>query len=229
MTSTTTSRARLGTVYGTLLNFKQEFACFAPQMDQAPYRSAPKAPVLYVKTANTCNHHGGDVPLPAHVPKIEVGATIAMVFGHEADINRTLFATKTIAYWVLMNDFSIPHASYFRPPVKFKCLDGFLGIGAKRVSAQALGDAARVRLEVRINGALKQTVDFSQLIRNAETLARDVHEFMSLGEGDALMLGLDCLADGARPLAQVGDTVEISSPSHPLLGVLTNSLVAEAL
>lgn len=229
MTVTTTRPARLGTVYGTLLNFKREFACFAPQMGQLPYRAAPKAPVLYVKTANTWNPHGGHVALPANVPQIEVGATFAMVFGPEADVNKSLLATKTIAYWVLMNDFSIPHASYFRPPVKFKCLDGFLGIGAQRVSAEVLGDAAGVTLEVRINGALKQTVDFSQLIRNAETLARDVSEFMSLREGDALMLGLDCLPDGIRPLAQVGDTVGISSPTHAALGVLSNTVIAESL
>jgi 5-oxopent-3-ene-1,2,5-tricarboxylate decarboxylase / 2-hydroxyhepta-2,4-diene-1,7-dioate isomerase len=229
MTLTTYSPARLGTVYGTLLNFKREFAWFAPQMEQAPYRAAPKAPVLYVKTANTFNDHGGDVPVPARVPQIEVGATLAMVFGPKADVDRTLLATKTVAYWVLMNDFSIPHASYFRPPVKFKCLDGFLGIGAQRVPAEVLGDAAGVRLEMRINGVLKQTVDFSHLIRNAETLARDVREFMTLREGDALMLGLDCLPGGGRPLAQVGDTVEISSPNHAALGVLSNTLKAESV
>ena len=39
-------------------------------------------------------------------------------------------APRRVAGYVLMNDLSLPHASYFRPPVKFKCLDGFLGIGA---------------------------------------------------------------------------------------------------
>ena len=43
------------------------------------------------------------------------------------------------------------------------------------------------------------------------------------------MLGLDCLPDGTRPLAQVGDTVEISSPTHAALGVLSNTLIAESL
>ena len=66
------------------------------------------------------------------------------------------------------------------------------------------------------------------MIRDAKTLVRDVREFMSLREGDVLMLGLDCLAGGGRPLAQVGDTVDIHSPGHPQLGVLSNSLVAEA-
>ena len=62
-----------------------------------------------------------------------------------------------------MNDLSMPHASFFRPPVKFKCLDGFLGIGGTLRDAQKKPAIRReFRLEVRINGELKQTVDFSQ-------------------------------------------------------------------
>jgi 5-oxopent-3-ene-1,2,5-tricarboxylate decarboxylase/2-hydroxyhepta-2,4-diene-1,7-dioate isomerase len=217
-----------GTVYGTLLNFRREFECFAPQMTQAPYKAPPQAPVLYVKTANTFSASGSPVPVPAHVPQVEVGATLAMVLC-PAVFNGSLPAAQSrIAHWVLMNDFSVPHASYFRPPVKFKCLDGFLGIGAGIVTAEALGDPGRVKLEVRINGELKQTVDFSQLVRDATTLANDVSGFISFREGDALMLGLDCLAGGGRPLARVGDHVEIRSPSHPGLGVLSNKLIAEA-
>ena len=39
-----------GTVYGTLLNFRGEWEAWAPQMNEAPYKAPPKAPVLYVKT-----------------------------------------------------------------------------------------------------------------------------------------------------------------------------------
>jgi 5-oxopent-3-ene-1,2,5-tricarboxylate decarboxylase / 2-hydroxyhepta-2,4-diene-1,7-dioate isomerase len=42
-----------GTVYGSLLNFRAEVEALAPQMTQPPYKAPPKAPVLYVKTANT--------------------------------------------------------------------------------------------------------------------------------------------------------------------------------
>jgi 5-oxopent-3-ene-1,2,5-tricarboxylate decarboxylase/2-hydroxyhepta-2,4-diene-1,7-dioate isomerase len=62
---------------------------------------------------------------------------------------------------VLLNDLSIPHDSYYRPPVKFKCLDGFLGIGPRCVPLAEVGDINALTLEVRINGELRQTVDFS--------------------------------------------------------------------
>ncbi|MEN9538235.1 MAG: hypothetical protein RLZZ126_470 [Pseudomonadota bacterium] len=216
-----------GTVYGTLLNFQREWDVHAPQMVAAPYQAPPRAPVLYVKTANTLSVDGC-VPVPSQVPQVEVGATICMIFGEIPDNPKTDIAPETIACWRLMNDLSIPHASYFRPPVKFKCLDGFLGVGAQQVPVTELGDPAGVKLEVRINGQLAQTVDFAQLRRPAGALVRDVREFMALQSGDALMLGLDCLPGGGRPLARVGDVVQISSPTHPALGLLTNTLVEAA-
>lgn len=209
-----------GTVYGTLLNFKDEVAALASQMTQPPYNAPPQAPVLYVKTANTWSFQSDSVPVPKQLAQVEVGATVAMVIGQ---------TPQSIAGYVLLNDFSVPHASFFRPPVKFKCLDGFLGVGAALVLPEVAGNPAHFKLEVRINGQLKQVLDFSKLVRSAPTLLADVNDFMTLQPGDVLMLGCDCLPGGGRPLAQVGDRVEISSPDRPEMGVLSNTLVQEAL
>ncbi len=199
-----------GTVYGTLLNFRGEIDAMAPQMSQPPYQAAPKAPVLYVKTANSWSASGASIPVPARVPKVEVGATIAMVMGEAGQV----------AGYVLMNDLSIPHASFFRPPVRYKCLDGFLGIGAQAVPADRAGDPASFTLEVRINGEVRQNVNFANLVRSASQLLADVGEFMTLRAGDVLMLGCDV----GRPLAKVGDRIELSAPGF---ATLSNTLVAE--
>lgn len=209
-----TSFLPLRTVYGTLLNFRAEMAALASQMNAPPYKAPPQAPVLYVKPANTWSADGASIPVPASVPQVEIGATIAMVMKQPGEV----------AGYVLMNDLSVPHASFFRPPVKFKCLDGFLGVGSQMLRADEAGDTAQLRLEVRVNGTLVQSVDFSQLVRSAPQLLADVSEFMTLGAGDALMLGCDVLQDGKRPLASVGDRIEISAAG---LGTLTQTLVAE--
>ena len=206
-----------GTVYGTLLNFKAELAAMQPQMNQPPYKAPPQAPVLYIKPANTWSANGASIAVPARVPEVEIGATIAMVIsGEPSKQNR----------FVLMNDLSIPHSSFFRPPVKFKCLDGFLGIGSQMIETDKPQD---FKLEVRVNGNLVQSLDFSQLVRPAAQLFADVSGFMTLHEGDVLMLGCDCLSSGKRPIATVGDVIAISSPSHLALGMLSNTLVAEAV
>ncbi len=200
-----------GTVYGTLLNFRAEVEALAPQMTQPPYKAPPKAPVLYVKTANTWSPHGSAITVPAAVPEVEVGASIGMVVGAEGDIEG----------FVLLNDLSIPHASFFRPPVKFKCVDGFLGVGPALRDAQDVADPAAFRVEVRINGELKQSIDFSQLVRPARQLLADVGEFMTLAHGDVLMLG----CGPGRPLARAGDRIDISAPGFE---TLSHTLVKEA-
>ncbi len=203
--------AARATVYGTLLNFRGELEALGVKMNEVPYKAPPTAPVLYVKPANTWSENGAAISVPARVVEVEVGATVAMVMKSGIEV----------AGYVLMNDLSIPHESFFRPPVKFKCLDGFLGIGEHVRSPEQAGDPAAFELEVRINGELKQTVRFAQLVRPARQLLADVSEFMTLGPGDVLMLGCDV----GRPRAHVGDRIDISMPAF---GTLTNTLVAEA-
>jgi 5-oxopent-3-ene-1,2,5-tricarboxylate decarboxylase / 2-hydroxyhepta-2,4-diene-1,7-dioate isomerase len=200
----------MGTVYGTLLNFRGELQAWAPKMSEPPYKTPPQAPVLYIKPANTWSADGAAITVPAQVAEVEVGATIGLV----------MKAPGEVAGYVLMNDLSVPHASYFRPPVKFKCLDGFLGVGGTLLPAGVTVDPSRFVLEVRINGELKQTVAFKDLVRDARQLLAAVSEFMTLGAGDVLMLGLDA----GRPLARAGDQIEIRADG---LGSLSNTLVAE--
>ena len=227
-----------GTVYGTLLNFRHERAVWAARMSEPPYQAPPRTPVLYIKTANTFSPSGATIALPASVPEVEVGASVGLVIGElmpdqgKVLVDRPSEATNSgviagvpVAGLVLLDDLSLPHASYYRPPVKFKCLDGFLGVGAECVPLATDGDPAALVLEVRINGEHRQSVDFSGLVRDAATLLADVSAFMTLQPGDVLMLGTDCLPDGTRPRARAGDRIEISAPG---LGSLVNTLTQEA-
>ena len=203
-----------GTVYGALLNFQQEWQLRAPQMPEAPYKGAPKAPVLFIKTANTFTPSSGRIAIPASVAEVDIGANLAWIFGASA---------QPVAC-VLVNDVSIPHESYYRPPVKFKCVDGFLGVGAKALGiAQVKTDS--VVLTVKVNGKEVQRVNYADTVRKSQTLLSDISEFMTFQAGDMLLLGSDCLPDGKRPRAKVGDVVEISAEGF---GVLVNTFVGGA-
>jgi 5-oxopent-3-ene-1,2,5-tricarboxylate decarboxylase/2-hydroxyhepta-2,4-diene-1,7-dioate isomerase len=199
-----------GTVYGTLVNFRGELEWLGDRMNQPPYLAPPQAPVLYVKPANTWSASGADITLPAGVPEVEIGASVAMVMA----------SAREVAGYVLVNDLSVPHDNFYRPPVKSKCIDGFLGLGDRLRPRNEAGDPAVFVLRVSINGELKQTVRFAQLVRPAERLLADVSEFMTLAPGDLLLLGCDT----GRPRARAGDRIEISMPA---LGTLTNTLIAE--
>ncbi len=195
-----------GTVYGALLNFQQEWNLRAPQMPEAPHKGAPKAPVLFIKTANTFTASGGSIAIPSALADVDIGANLAWVFGADA---------KPVAC-VLVNDVSIPHESYYRPPVKFKCVDGFMGVGAKALDISKVKTDAVV-LTVKVNGKEVQRVNYADTVRKSQTLLTDIAEFMTFQEGDVLLLGSDCLPDGKRPRAKVGDVVEISADGFDTL------------
>ena len=198
-----------GTVYGTLLNFRREWDLWAPRMTQDPHKAAPNAPILYVKSANTFNPAGQDLLLQDGVTEVDIGATLGLVIGGDGQV----------AGAVLMCDWSVPHASYYRPPVKFRCRDGFLALPQQVTDGLVADEWAALQIDVRRNDELVQTVDLRGLMRNLPTLLVDVGEFMTLQSGDVLMVGTDCLADGSRPRAKAGYRMEISAPGFSSLSV----------
>ncbi len=197
-----------GTVYGTLLNFRREWDMWSPRMAQDPHKAPPKAPVLYVKSTNTFCPAGQDLLLQDGVNEVDIGATLGLVMGAQAQVVGA----------ALLNDWSVPHTSYYRPPVKFRCRDGFLGL-PQQITPGQVQDWATLQIAVRRNGELVQSVDLHQLMRDVPKLLADVGEFMTLQPGDVLMVGTDCLADGTRPRARAGDQVEISA--HGFASVVT--------
>ena len=223
-----------GTVYGPLLNLRREWDLWATRMAEAPYKAAPQAPVLYVKTANTFAPQGAATAVPAPV---WLGPTLGLVVGGfeqnqppalgstaPAATKSIVIGGVSISACVLANDLSLPHDSYYRPAIRFRNRDGFLVCGAQPVPAAQV-DLATLKIEAHLNGALVQTLDLATLVRDAATLLADVNAFMTLQPGDVLLLGTDCLADGSRPLAQAGDRVEIRAPGF---ATLSHTLVAEA-
>lgn len=213
-----------GTVFGTLLNSRAELQALGDQAVRPPYQSPPRAPVLYIKTANTWSASGAAISLPAQVSQVEVGASVALVMGPTRFDIPGVASAPSVAGFVLVNDLSVPHASFFRPPVRFRCLDGFLGIGPCCVSPADVGDPDRLVLEVHINGELRQTVHYADAVRDAATLLNDVSSFMTLRRGDLLMLG----CGAGRPLAGAGDRIAIHVPGLAAFGTLDNTLVASA-
>lgn len=203
-----------GTVYGTLLNFRREHALWAPRMHEAPYKAPPAAPVLYIKTANTFTRSGIAIALPPGVREVEVAASLGLVAGEGGRVGGA----------VLFNDVAIPHQSYYRPPVKFRCVDGFLGLGDAVRPVPDLGELAALVLELRVDGVMRQRTALADLVRDAATLWADVNAFQSMRPGDVLMVGTDCLEDGSRPRVKAGDSVEITATGF---APLVNHFVGE--
>lgn len=218
------SPPRRGTVYGTLLNHHDALAALGAAVHEPPYKAPPKAPVLYIKPRNTWIGPGDAIVVPVGVDALEIGATLGLVIGDAACGVSEAQALSFVAGCVIVNDVSVPHASYYRPSLRFKARDTFCPIG-EFVARDAIGslDAlASLRISVAIDGAIVHRASTAGLIRPAARLLAEVSAFMTLAPGDVLMVGV---AAGA-PRARAGQRVTITIDG---LGRLDNPLVAEGV
>lgn len=210
-----------GTVYGTLLNHRDALAALGEQVNAAPYKAPPKAPILYIKPRNTLVGHRVPVPVPAGALELEMGATLGVVMGRTASRVAAADALTCVAGYTVVNDISVPHASVYRPSMRFKCRDGFCPMGPAIVARALVPAPDALDITVAIDGHTVQRSSTAGLVRPVAQLIADVSEFMTLFPGDVLMVGVAANA----PRARAGQTVTITIHG---VGQLQNTLVAEA-
>jgi 5-oxopent-3-ene-1,2,5-tricarboxylate decarboxylase / 2-hydroxyhepta-2,4-diene-1,7-dioate isomerase len=209
-----------GTVYGTLLNHRDALAALGDQVHAAPYKAPPSAPILYIKPRNTVVGHRVPVVVPADAPELEIGATLGIVIGRTASRVAEGQALDFVAGYTVVNDISVPHASLYRPSMRFKCRDGFCPMGPAVVARAWVPDPDALSIAVAIDGQTVQRGSTAGLIRPVARLIADVSEFMTLFPGDVLMVGV---AAGA-PRARAGQRVTITIHG---VGQLETPLVAQ--
>lgn len=210
-----------GIVYGVLLNHRSALDALGNLVNDAPYRGAPRAPVLYIKPRNTLAVSGSPVRVPPEAPELEVGACLGLVLARAAARLAEGDALEYVAGYLIVNDVSVPHASYYRPSIRHKARDGFCPLGPRVVPRAALADPGAVTLRVFIDGVLRQSASTADLLRPAAQLLAEVSEFMTLAAGDVLALGAAFPAPRVRP-GQVA-RIEIDG-----IGCLENPFVGDA-
>lgn len=210
----------IGTVYGTLLNFKGELEVMKEQMNQSPYNSPPQGPILYIKPKNTYTSFAQPIPLPQNTEQLSVGAALGIVIGKTATRIKKEEAWNYIEGFTIVNDISIPHESYYRPAIRFKACDGFCPIGPWIITASSVKNPNDLRIRVLINQKIVQENTTANLVRPIEKLLADVTDFMTLQAGDILLAGIPEQA----PLAKEGDHIRIEIDQ---IGYLENKIVLE--
>jgi 5-oxopent-3-ene-1,2,5-tricarboxylate decarboxylase/2-hydroxyhepta-2,4-diene-1,7-dioate isomerase len=207
-----------GAVYGTLLNHRSALAELGSKAAQPPYGAPPRAPVLYIKPRNTLAASGDAVEIPAGMSELEVGPCLGLVIGRTACRVTEEGAFHHVAGYLIVNDVSVPHDTFYRPSIRFKARDGFCPLGPAVVPRDAVVDPDALILRTYVDGVLAQTASTADLVRSAARLLADVTEFMTLIPGDVLALGVAWPA----PLVRAGQCVDIVADA---LGTLSNEFV----
>ena len=197
-------------VYGVILNDRTSLNALG-NLDDAPYKGAPRAPVLYIKPATTRVPTGSVVHLPPGAHSVEVSATIGLVMGQDATRRTPTDALQAVSGLVLVADLSLPHSSYYRPAIREKCFDGALPHSdvVPLVDVNVLADTSTVDLVTEIDGKVVQSRSLNDLIRTPANLLAEVSAFMTLRKGDVLLLGVTYRAPEATP-GKTGSKVRIS-------------------
>ena len=209
------------TVYGTLLNHREALTALGDQVHLPPYEAPPIAPILYIKPRNTWAQSGDAVVVPADGPALQMGATLGVVIGYTACKVSAANALNHVAGYVVMNDISVPHDSFYRPSMRFKCRDGFCPMG-EFVPRENVTNPDALAVMVAIDGQVVQQTDTAGRVRTIAQLLTDVTEFMTLHPGDILSIGIAANS----PLAHAGQRVTITIDG---VGQLENTLVSEVL
>jgi len=211
-----TEQAATGTLFGVALNYQGLLRSRLAEFNKPPYQQPPLKPVLFIKTPNTRNADGKPVFMPAG-ERLQPGPALGVVIGKTASRVAEQDALAHVAGYLIVNEFSLPEESYYRPAVKAKCRDGFCALSSQVVS---LDDPHALTLKLLVNGEVRQENTTANFVRNIAQLVAELSEFMTLHEGDVLITG----TPEGRVDVKAGDevVVEISG-----LGRLTNHIVAE--
>lgn len=209
-----------GTLFGVALNYQGLLDQHLAAFQQAPYQQPPTKPVLFIKTPNTRNGHDG-VVLHPHGERLQPGPALGVVIGQRASRVSLENAMAHVAGYVVVNEFSLPEDSYYRPAVKAKCRDGFCALGPQLVARDQVANPNQLSLKLFVNGELRQQSSTADWVRDIPQLIAEISEFMTLYPGDVLITG----TPQGRVDVQPGDQVEVDITG---IGRLSNTIAAEA-
>ncbi|WP_460053250.1 fumarylacetoacetate hydrolase family protein [Pseudomonas sp. H1_A05] len=209
-----------GTLFGVALNYQGLLKQRLAEFEQPPYQKPPLKPVLFIKTPNTRNWHGAEVFHPGRGETLQPGPALGVVMGKSASRVSAAEALDYVAGYTIVNEFSLPEDSYYRPAVKAKCRDGFCAIGPELVPTTQVADPHSLAITLYVNGEVRQQNCTANLVRNIPQLIAEISEFMTLHAGDVLITG----TPESRVDVLPGDRVEVDIAG---LGRLVNTIVAE--
>ena len=209
-----------GTLLGVALNYQGLLKQHLAEFEQPPYQKPPVKPVLFIKTPNTRNEHDAEVVHPGNGQRLQPGPALGVVIGKDISRVSAAEALDYVAGYTIVNEFSLPEDSYYRPAVKAKCRDGFCAIGPELVPTAQIADPQSLAITLYVNGEIRQQNNTANFVRDVPRLIAEISEFMTLHAGDVLITGTP---EGRVDVAP-GDRVEVEISG---LGRLVNHIVAQ--
>jgi 2-keto-4-pentenoate hydratase/2-oxohepta-3-ene-1,7-dioic acid hydratase in catechol pathway len=149
-------------------------------------------PVFFTKPPTAVVGPGADVPIfPQVSEKIDYEVELAVVIGRAGRNIQPEQAMAHVFGYTIVNDVTARdvqrrHGGQF---FKGKGLDGSCPMGPVIVTADAIGDPAKLGLRLTVNGETRQDGNTADMIFDIPTLIASLSEGMTLEPGDVLATG----------------------------------------
>lgn len=184
----------------------------------------PDVPTFFTKAPTSIAAHEQTLEFSAALSKeYDWEAELAVVIGSTVKDVRESEAMSAVFGYTCLNDITArdlqrSHVQWF----KGKSLDNACPIGPWIVSADSIGDPARLRIALELNGQVKQSSSTEQLIFGIPRLIAELSKGMTLQPGDVIATGTPDGVGFARTPPEFfkdGDTVEVQIEN---IGTLRN-------
>ncbi len=190
--------------------------------------AVPSEPVLFFKSTTALTGPYDNIIIPKNSEKTDWEIELAVVIGKKASYVDETDAMDYIAGYVLHNDLSERTFQLERGGqwVKGKSADTFAPLGPFIVTKDEIPDPGNLNLWLKVNGALMQSSNTSDLIFKIPFLVSYISQFMTLLAGDVISTGTPSgVGLGQKPprFLKPGDVVELGIDG---LGVAKQNVVA---
>jgi 2-keto-4-pentenoate hydratase/2-oxohepta-3-ene-1,7-dioic acid hydratase in catechol pathway len=186
----------------------------------------PQFPIFFTKPPTAVIGPGDPIPYPDGLTtrfdwEVELGVVIG-TGGRDVDQTRALDHVfgYTVINDVTARDLQTRHEQWF----KGKSLDGTCPMGPVIVTADEFPDPQSIKLQLRLNGVIKQQASTADMIFGVRRIIADLSAGMTLEPGDCIATGTpDGVGDGRKPpeYMKPGDVVEAEIEG---IGVLRNQI-----
>ncbi|MDZ7373113.1 MAG: fumarylacetoacetate hydrolase family protein [candidate division KSB1 bacterium] len=171
--------------------------------------SVPDEPIVFAKLPSALLPHGGTILVPKGVGSVEHEIELGVVIGKGGvDISPDR-AWDHIAGYTVVNDVTARALQLedFRrgwPWLRSKSFDTFCPVGPYVVPRGCIRGPLDLRLELRVNGQLRQRARTSEMVFDVPTLVSTISRWCTLHPGDLICTGTPAGTGPIRP----GDVVE---------------------
>lgn len=180
-------------------------------------KGLPEEPLMFMKPRSAMVPTEGEIERPGGYERVDFEGELGVVIGRRCKRVAVADALSAVLGYVCVNDVTVRDLQ--KKDVQFtraKGFDTFCPIGPRIVAGL---DPTNLKIQTRVNGALKQDSSTADLIFGVAELVAFVSRHMTLEVGDVISTGTPAGVGNLSP----GDVVEVEI-EH--IGVLRNRVVA---